>query len=184
MLDVVGKVMAIVIHGQLQKLAEEELSSVTVYVRKGRGCMDMELAVRHGREVLGAQGLLYDTCTLQPLYIIERSCMIEDADEKVGVRLLQYKGKLLQTMESWCPPLGAVRSWYLVVPSGELQLWPDSKTSNTKNTWSQAGWQRMETRTSDWACESVVVFIWGNLWLILVESRTNGNMERRIELCT
>ena len=46
LLNVVGKVVARVIQGRLQKLAEEELPESQCGFRKGRGCMDMVFAVR------------------------------------------------------------------------------------------------------------------------------------------
>ena len=46
LLDVVGKVVARVIQGRLQKLAEDELPESQCGFRKGRGCMDMVFSVR------------------------------------------------------------------------------------------------------------------------------------------
>ena len=46
LLDVVGKVVARVIQGRLQKLAEDELPESQCGFRKGRGCMDMVFTVR------------------------------------------------------------------------------------------------------------------------------------------
>ena len=46
LLDVVGKVVARVIQGWLQKLAEDELPESQCGFRKGRGCVDMVSTVR------------------------------------------------------------------------------------------------------------------------------------------
>ena len=46
LLDVVGKVVAIIIQERLQDLAEEELPESQCGFRKGRGCSDMIFAVR------------------------------------------------------------------------------------------------------------------------------------------
>ncbi len=46
LLDVVGKVVARVIQGRLQKLAGDELPESQCGFRKGRGCVDMVFAVR------------------------------------------------------------------------------------------------------------------------------------------
>ena len=45
LLDVVGKVLARIIQGRLQRLAEEQLPESQCGFRKGRGCMDMVFTV-------------------------------------------------------------------------------------------------------------------------------------------
>ena len=46
LLDVVGKVIAIILQDRLQHLAEEELPESQCDFRKGRGCLDMIFANR------------------------------------------------------------------------------------------------------------------------------------------